>query len=59
MQLRLRHRIPAVVGAAVLLAGIGGAAAFALSGHGGIGTDSGNELPIDDNHSGVGDDGGR
>ena len=50
MKLALRHKIPAVVGTAVLLAGAGGAVAYAVSGHGPTSTDIGNTLPIDDNH---------
>lgn len=56
MKLALRHKIPAVVGTAVLLAGAGGAVAFAVSGHGPTSTQIGNTLPIDDNHR-VGDRG--
>lgn len=48
---RLGHRAALVLGVTALLAGTGGAAAFALSGHGfGSSTDSGNAQPIDDNH---------
>ena len=50
MNLTLRHKIPVVVGTAVLLAGAGGAVAFAVSGHGQTSTEVGNTLPIDDNH---------
>jgi hypothetical protein len=50
VKLALRHKIPAVVGTAVLLAGAGGAVAYAVSGHGPTSTDIGNTLPIDDNH---------
>ena len=52
--MRLTHRLPLVLGAAVLLAGGTGAAALALGGHGPQSpTDSGNQLPIDDNHRGA------
>lgn len=51
MHVRLRHKIPAVVGAAVLVTGAGGAVVFALTGSAdGSGTETGNRLPIDDNH---------
>lgn len=46
-----RRRTVVAIGAAALLAGTGGAAALALSGHGiGAGSDDGNSQPIDDNH---------
>src|SRR4051812_6307803 len=53
MKLTLRHRLPVVVGAAVVLTAASGAAAFALAAAhtGDAGTDAGNSMPIDDNHS--------
>ena len=55
MKLKLRHKLPAVVGAAVLLTAASGAAAFALvaTQSDDAGTDAGNSLPIDDNHPSV------
>lgn len=51
VRLDLRHRVPAVLGTAVLLTGATTAAAYALVGHEGLSpTDSGNSQPIDDNH---------
>jgi hypothetical protein len=51
MKLRLRHHVPAAVGAVVLLTGGTGAAAYALVGQVTASpTDAGNNQPIDDNH---------
>ena len=52
--MNLRHQLPAALGAAVILAGSGGAAAFALSAaNGDAGADVGNTQPIDDNHPSI------
>lgn len=51
MKLTLRHRIPVVIGAAVLMTGASGAAAFALvaAQTEDAGIDAGNTQPTDDN----------
>jgi uncharacterized membrane protein YgcG len=54
MKLKLRHKLPAVIGAAIVITGASGAAAFALvSTHSDDSTRTGNSLPIDDNHRSV------
>jgi hypothetical protein len=51
---RPARRSVAVVGAALLIAATGGAAAVAVSGHAfGSSTERGNHQPIDDNHPAV------
>ncbi|MCW2570217.1 MAG: hypothetical protein JWO88_275 [Frankiales bacterium] len=51
MKLKLRHKLPAVIGAALVITGASGAAAFALvATHSDDSTGAGNSLPIDDNH---------
>lgn len=52
MSLKLRHKVPVVLGASVAIAIGGSVGAFALADQGG-GTGSGNSLPIDDNHRSV------